>query len=384
MTPSYNSAVPSAGRRDTLAQSDVAGLCALAAEGLVQMLDPEKQLFCNRLNRTEQGLVREGLSQRYTIMCLLGLHRFQAGGPQRTWVDTKCIFNALLADLAWVDNVGDLGLLIWLCAVVSPARLEEIYSKMDVANALSRFSGAQNAVTMEVAWFLTGLAHAALVPGQRLPDLDTLSSKACSLLAANQGNHGTFGHQARSSGLGSLRSRIGSFADQVYPIYAFAKFGEAYQDQPALDRARNCADAICRAQGSLGQWWWHYDAFSGKVFQRYPVYSVHQHGMAPLALFELGDVTGMNFRDSISKGLKWIDGNNELKRNMRDSHSNVVWRSVYRGNTTKMYLREFADFLKDSSSPVSDNDLKVTFECRPYELGWLLYAFGGRHRNWVS
>ncbi len=46
-----------------------------------------------------------------------------------------------------------------------------------------------------------------------------------------------------------------------------------------------------------------------------------------------------------------------------------------------MYLREFVNFLRPAESAGAGGDLKVLFECRPYELGWLLYAFAGRDGN---
>ena len=46
--------------------------------------------------------------------------------------------------------------------------------------------------------------------------------------------------------------------------------------------ARPHASASCRVPH--GQWWWHYDVRDGSVVERYPVYSVHQHAMAPMAL----------------------------------------------------------------------------------------------------
>jgi len=67
-----------------------------------------------------------------------------------------------------------------------------------------------------------------------------------------------------------LRGHIGSFADQVYPIYALARFGQAYGVQPAVEMAGRCGEAICRMQGPSGQWWWHYDTRTGKVFETYP------------------------------------------------------------------------------------------------------------------
>jgi len=80
---------------------------------------------------------------------------------------------------------------------------------------------------------------------------------------------------------------------------------------PGVGR-RTCAEAICRMQGPSGQWWWHYDARNGRIFERYPVYAVHQDGMAPMALFALGEVARLDFSEPIYKGLAWISGNNEL------------------------------------------------------------------------
>ncbi len=366
---------------ERMARSGVAELCALAAKGLAPMLDPDKRLFCHKLNRTQAGLMREGLSPRYTAMCLLGFHRMETAGQIPSPVDLKVVFDALVADLTWVDNVGDLGLLLWLCAVSRPERLKQIYSDLEVRRAFGRYPGAQRGATMEISWLLAGLAHAALAGAADLPDLAAISQKVFLMVTGNQGRHGSFGHLATSgSATGSLRGRIGSFADQVYPIYALARFGQAFRNRAALEGAKRCADAICRAQGPLGQWWWHYDSVTGNVFQRYPVYSVHQHAMGPMALFALGDAAGLDFSDSIFKGLAWIYGNNELSIDMREPSAQLVWRSVYRHNPVQTYVTDFFDFLTGTTSPVTPGTLKIKFECRPYELGWLLYAFAGRAR----
>ncbi len=52
------------------------------------------------------------------------------------------------------------------------------------------------------------------------------------------------------------------------------------------------AAAICGLQGPEGQWWWHYDTRNGSVVEGYPVYSVHQHAMAPMALLDLREAGG--------------------------------------------------------------------------------------------
>lgn len=361
------------------ARVDVAQLVQLAVRGLVPMFDPEAQLFCHRLKQGSNGLGREGLSERYTIMSVLGLWRFEESGRGRSPVPVRRVFDRLSARPTWVNSLGDLGLLLWLCALASPEKIEDMYSEFGVNEVLSKFPEARVGTTMDLAWFLTGLSYASLTKDAKLHKLSQVALQTVQLLTRNQGDYGFFGHAARDRSLrGFVRGRIGSFADQVYPIYALARFGQAFQDQESLNRSRRCAEAICRAQGLLGQWWWHYDASSGKVFQRYPVYAVHQEGMAPMALFALGDATRLDFSESIYRGLAWIGGDNELNCDLREGTLNLVWRDVHRRNRLKMYLREFADHVAPGTSDASADDLGVNRECRPYELGWLLYAFAGR------
>jgi hypothetical protein len=350
---------------------DINRLTETAADWLVPMFDQESQLFCHRLRPAPGGLVREGYSQRYTTMTLLGLHRFEAAGSQSP-IAIRPAIDLLIGRYDWINNIGDVGMMLWLCAVAAPDRLAEVYSALGVETALARYPETK---TMELAWFLTGLAYSALIRSVKLADLANVSAKTFRLLAENQGAHGIFGHQTVWKSLhGVLRGRIGSFADQVYPIYALSRFAEAYENQAAVDMASRCAEAICRAQGPLGQWWWHYDASTGKTVQKYPVYSVHQHGMGPMALFALGDTMKSDFSRPIYTGLNWIYGNNELGLDFRDEFTRVIWRNIHR----KGRAFHFSDSRMHNSVSEPIDNLRVLTECRPYELGWLLYAFSGR------
>jgi len=357
-------------------QRTVRRLIALAVKGLVPMFDPEKQLFCFKLKKTATNAVREGLSRRYTMITLMGLHRLEESGTNSP-VKIMPVFDGLLANTDWVDNVGDLGLLLWLCALVAPQRLDEITDRLDVKNALSHFQDAQHGSTMELAWFLSGLSHASLARPEKLADLKDLAVQTYRLLRKNQGEQGVFAHVAKSENLADIfRKGIGCFADQVYPIYAMTLFWQAFQYEKAAEKALDCALAICEAQGSLGQWWWHYESSNGQVVGRYPVYSVHQHGMAPMVLFALGEAMQSDFGPWIYKGLQWLS-DNELDFGMEDPSANVVWRCIS-GSTAQRYWRAAVAKLTHREDHTSRQGLQVLYECRPYELGWLLYAFAGK------
>ena len=224
-------------------------LLALAIRGIESMYVPGKGLFCHRLRKTSEGMIREGISPRYTIMTLLGLLRAQSAGVQPP-VDIEATIDRLFDD-AWVDNVGDLGLLLWLCATTAPERLRQFHARFDLSGTLKRFPDARRRFTMELSWFLTGLVFASKM--EQLAYLEPLASETYRLVQANQGPDGLFGHMAKwHSMAGVVRGRVGSFADQVYPIFAIAHFSDVFGHGEARENALRCANAICSLQGSLG------------------------------------------------------------------------------------------------------------------------------------
>jgi hypothetical protein len=347
----------------------------VATRGLPQMLDPERKLFCYTMKRTERGLVREGLSPRYTVITLMGLGRLEKSGTPLC-VETALLFENLFADLSWVDNVGDLGLLMWLCAMFAPQRLEDIERQLQISSALQRFRDARQGRTMELAWFLTGLCEWALRDINKKEALRAIAFETHEKMLRNHYGRRFFGHlDRRASASGLIRGSIGSFADQVYPIIALCRMYQAFGHDDGLRVALDCGRGICEVQGNLGQWWWHYDARAGEVAEGYPVFSVHQHGMAPMTLLTLGEVSGEDFSGAIRKGLEWINKRNELAINMEDAESSVIWRCLYRP-----FVKRYRDLLLGSRAGWHPRAAQVALlkECRPYELGWTLFAFAGR------
>jgi hypothetical protein len=308
------------------------------------------------------------------MMTLLGLHRYELSG-RRSPIAIAPILDALLLDTDWITSAGDLGLLLWTCAELAPERLAQVYGKIGAPGALARFDDGQKGSTMEVAWYLTGIASCYLAGHADLPGLSEQVKAARLILEENCGKSGVYGHLGRSRSLaGYLRGRIGSFADQVYPTIAFARLSQAMHDPQARAMALRTAEKMCELQGPLGEWCWRYDSVSGKVVSRYPVYSVHQHAMGPMMLFAAGEATGCDFTDSIYKGLAWISGANELKRDFVEPSLGLVWRCIYLGRMDA-YTDAALRFLQFRSGTADARRLQVRYECRPYELGWLLYAF---------
>lgn len=352
---------------------DLTELIEIATEGLVPMYDRNARLFCDRLVRTRHGLQARSISRRYTMMTVLGLHRLQQSGT-RSPIGIEAVIIRILDEIDSITNVGDLGLLLWLLATCAPSRLEAIYHSLHLETAVARYLDATQFQTMQLSWFLTGLSYAILSTDRRHPEITDIAADTYHALISNQTSKGLFHHQTAHPSLpAALRPRVATFADQIYPIYALIAFYRATNQSAALAAAARCANALCPLQGPLGQWWWHYLPVSGTVCSLYPVYSVHQHGMAPMALFALSEYLDSDFIKRINSGLSWLYGNNELGTNLIDSQARIIWRCIGPARATRYLSDLFCILFKQCLQP-RHTALSITLHCRPYELGWLLYA----------
>jgi hypothetical protein len=356
---------------------NVRELVEMAVRGLAPMFNADSQRFCYSLVKHPSGMRQEGLSPRYTVMTLLGLIELEkAGGVSPFSIDA--ILDSMLKDTSWPVGAGDFGLLLWLTSVRLPRMLPSLFARFNLRTIFEHCEDIRDGYTMELAWFLTGLSYAQLSGQSGIPDLSNIAQQTYRALVANQGQGGFFGHLSREkTPAGKLRGWMGSFADQVYPTLAFTRYSQAFHSREALDRAVQCGLGICRVQGPLGQWWWHYDSRTGKVASMYPVFSVHQEAMGPMALFPLAEATRRDFRENIYRGLQWIGDANELHREMRDFSHNLVWRRIHPLPQSSMKLDALLAHLR-MYRDASKRPMAVLYECRPYELGWLLYAFATR------
>jgi hypothetical protein len=228
---------------------------------------------------------------------------------------------------------------------------------------------------MELAWLLSGLAHEwARAPVQSTRDAFLATREA--LLARFVGSTRTFRHATDDAPpLRRARQWVANFADQIYPIQALSQAAILDGDGRALEVAIRSAEHMRALQGELGQWWWHYDARDGRVAQHYPVYSVHQHGMAPMALRSLAAAGGPTFDDAIDRGRRWLI-DNELGSSLIDTTAGTIWRAIERdeGHGPRFARRVRSVLgLKNADKDLPAR-LTINRETRPYEWAWCLYA----------
>jgi hypothetical protein len=196
------------------------------------------------------------------------------------------------------------------------------------------------------------------------------------LLQDNQSEGGIFGHATFPRFLQhAFCKRFGTFGDQIYAIYALTTFARAFQIEEPLGSALGCANAVRALQGKMGQWWFLYDKRVCRVVNRYPVFSLHQDGIAPLSLLALGEATCQSFHESIYKGLRWIGGANELGDDLRNLDRGLIWDSIGPRRRIANYWEATTNFMGLSLGPQAQS-LRIRYEARPDHFGWLLYAFG--------
>lgn len=355
----------------------------IALNRLSQMFDHEKQLFCKQVKQGRPGIICEGgPSPRSTAIALMGLRRVEETGGISP-IDLRGVFTTLLTRTDWIADIGDVGLFVWASALVMPERLDEVIYRLDLPTALSRLRGAQQGCTVKLAWFLAGLCQACSVERGCRKTLAPIASAAYQRLAGNQGDEGIFCSYSGRMGIrGLLSSRCGTFPDQAYSIYALARFAEVLQNPSAGERALDCALSICETQGPLGQWWSRYDSISGMVSKTFPVYSVHQHGIASMALLTLGELIGADFNPWVDKGIKWILAN-EIGAELVQPELAVIWRGIDR-TAQSTYLQVAANILRGWRRRYANQELRVLKECHSGELGWLLYGFSVRDKALLS
>ncbi len=357
--------------------TEIDRLCGLSLKALPAMYRPDKQEFVQTVRKdpsAPHGLRQEGSNLRYAAIAALGLAWVGEGAQRAVLAGGTAAELARHTTVLGAEPTTDLGaaaLSGWALAEITGELAEQVYDRL-----VREVREVSSQPTVDFSWTLTALLAAA-----ELGDFTEVTASAAQRLLDAQGANGIWGHHLPRTDLASYRAHVGCFADQVYPIQALARYAKATGDQRALAAANRCADRIVELQGSAGQWWWHYDARTGDVVEGFPVYSVHQHAMAPMALFDLLEAGGNDHRNAISDGVGWLRHHPESALALVDSETGAIWRKI--GRTEPRKATRSLRAISTSISPrwklgILDSVFKpgpVDYECRPYELGWLLYAW---------
>jgi hypothetical protein len=297
--------------------SRIENLQDLCSARLRDCLDPRTGRFGRQIRDGAWGPTLGTESLTSSAIALIGLAR--SGIPPRSVVaDPVALCRDLAVGLRDEDYAGGLGLVLWANSVVHAAApltllAEAGLGPADLELALPEFT------TMEVAWLVSGLLHAD-VPGLRPTTIAALRELEGRLDRETL----VFHHASPAAPLRHrLRRRIANFADQIYPLQALAFAAIVLGDPDRRLLADRCGARLVSAQGPLGQWWWHHDARGGQVAEPYPVYAVHQHSMAPMALRALALAGGRNHAAAVTSSRAWLHAN-ELGIDLVEPASGII------------------------------------------------------------
>jgi len=369
-------------RVERLARADpscvdlVERLVRIAVEGLGTMRLPDGVFAFTRKGAIDRGRPTtrlEGRSLRYSGMVALGARHLDPTVQREVLGGCRADEAAdhFLGRLPLDSHLGDVAVATWAVAGTGGARLPEAVRMLNRAVDRER-----TPYVVDLAW-----AVCAYVAARDRAEVETRLALARDRLLSCRPGSALFPHAVGKARAGRWRSHVGCFADQVYPIQALARLHASGDDPRALRAAQDCADLICELQGRSGQWWWHYHTRNQTVVEGYPVYSVHQHAMAPMALFDLAEAGGRIDDGAIARGLTWLVKRPEWVEPLLRDDLGLTWRKVARRDPRKVVraVRALSTrFRPRLTFSLIDSVLAPTVvdrECRPYELGWLLDAW---------
>lgn len=373
---------------DDATSARVGRLLRLAVRGLPAAYLPQTGEFAQTVRGVagDDGvrLERQGTNLRYAGMAALGLSRLPEPVQREVLAgDTAAdVVRRAVPRAERSEDPGAVAMTAWAAAEVCGSFAGTLFARLGAL-----LDDARPLPTVDAAWLLT-----AAVAASPYGDTDALVGRGTPLLQRYLGPGGTYPHVLPPGAQARWRAHVGSFADQVYPLQALARASVLTGDPWLLDAANATARRLCDLQGAGGQWWWHYDSRDGSVVEPYPVYSVHQHAMAPMVLLDLWEAGGEDHRPEVAAGLAWLETHPEVVEELVSDRFGVVWRKVGRREPPKAARALGAmttSVWPGLHVPGVDRVLPpvlVDHECRPYELGWLLYAWLDRpaHRELSS
>ena len=356
-------------------------LADLSLDALPKMFDERTGRFCQKAVDGEDGFSYAGENLFYTAMSTVGILRQSRRSPESVFPLARALdelHSAAAADGATPQMQANV---VWASVLAEDPR----GARLAAALAGRRDLGLCDSAAL--GHVVQGLALAAEV----YPEQSGRAIGACrlwvdELLARYRPAVDLFAGIRRPTGARSaMIQRLTSFAAQVYPLHGLATYhrvtGEAAP--PAL---RRVAERIVAAQGPLGQWWWLYSTRTKAILEGYPVYSVHQDGMAFMALLPVEALGEGAYRESLARGLDWLSDRNELATDLVRRDPPIIFRNIQRAGSDADAMfgisrANLARVVARSLRPRGDHTeadpdrLEVLRECRPYHLGWLLHAY---------
>ena len=350
--------------------------CQGALVYLKHAFDPGRALFSYSTSLAGDEIVNDfehPQAVRYTVNTLLGLSEAERHGGPIDWLgDVRSRVDEFVERHGACLEVSDHSLLLVLLsrldlehAGVTPA-LAAVRSALD-DRPLLRLN------MQDLAWMLWGTTRMA--DDERA---EVLAHRIFGLIRRGFLDART-GLPRHSTAL--YRRNIVSFGSLVYFLRAMQEYADRFGSGEAQALFEGGAEQALRLQGPQGEWPWMLDVRTGRPFDPYPVFTVHQDSMAMLWLLPAAGL-GMNgAAEAIERSFAWNFGSNELGVSLVVSEPCFwVYRSIERAEGHPR-LRRYVRSVRRSrdSYPKPAARVRINRECRSYHLGWVLAVWSGRY-----
>jgi hypothetical protein len=358
------------------------GLARLSRKLLPSLVDAPSALFSHKATYSAQGIRPAGTNPLYSAIAVIGIQSDDYDAHAEDAVPVDRTLDVLFGlSVGKTPSPGLLAATTWALCTVRDSRVSHLLGLLE-----TRFD-VRSSSSSDLGLLLAALAAAADASvGSR--DATALLGRAATseLLRRFSDSAQLFGGSAPGFRARRLLDwNMTSFASQVYPVHGLAHYARATGVDPPQEALR-AADRVVELQGPLGQWWWIYSLRDGSVIEPYPVYSVHQDGMALMALAPLQNLGVREYDRGLARGLGWLYGANELGTPLVDLDRLVVSRCIQRRGADadgvwgmSSSQRRGARLGSWGLAPrrghlVEKDELEILEEVRPYHLGWALYA----------
>lgn len=354
--------------------------CTQALEYLKLAYDQERALFSYSTSVDERGNIvndfRLQASLRYTINTYLGLSETQRHAGPIGWlgdVDDRVREFIALHEQS-LSSPADNGLLLVLLAATDPSHpaVGRILNRLQLT--LARDDSARALNMQDLGWMLWGASSSS--DDNRAAPLAERTFK----LIQSRYLHPTTGLPRHS--LAWYRPHTVSFGSIVYFLRSMYEYGEAFGSDTARALFTGGVQQVLTIQGDDGGWPWMIDVRTGRPFDLYPIFTVHQDSMAMLFLLpaEREGVRGAS--EAIKRSLEWNFGHNELGARMVLTEPYPwIYRSIERDENwtrARRFLRGLGP--ATGGSPPRSTQVRINREARSYHLGWVLYAWSDPSR----
>lgn len=356
-------------------------LSSVALEALPQMVRPDG-LFAHKTTVENGAYVNQRPNVLYTTDSLIGILS-QNRRPADEVLPLGRAMDAAVAACAARGNADEVANMVWACTLAEDPRGEALLEQLCGLDYRRHPGG-------DLGFILYALSvGAARYPARRDRAMALAREVAADLLGRFRPGPDVFTGTPplrRPPRRELLEARFSSFAGQVYPLHGLAAY-YLYTGETPAPAVKAVAERIVEAQGSLGQWWWIYSTEARTVIEGYPVYSVHQDGMAFLGLLELEKLGIGGYREALALGVDWELGANELGTSLVSHEPASIARCIQRrgsdadgtyglskANLVQLFPRSLAPRRAGDRTGATPEKLEMLMECRSYHLGWLLYA----------